>query len=221
MCRVVSPCEPCQSVLSVLSSESRQDKKGEKWAVPPRHVGAMSAAEGFGTSSSPGHSQGKVVQAPPAMCLATSRCQDKHSRQQTKQQYTLPHTLPRNACQSKPQTRHRQVSTCAPEPLLGWRRAPLHVALQPLLAPSATHMHAATSGPKPCTAAIVARPCTAPATAAMPPPGSPPPPSPPPGPAPPTRGRAVSLWALDGPSLHGCGDWCGATLCNTLSLYCS
>mgnify|MGYP001806991631 CR=1 FL=1 len=56
---------------------------------------------------------------------------------------------------AKTRTRHRPASTCAPAPLLGRRRAVLlHVAL---LAPSATHMHAATAGPR----AAAARPFAA------------------------------------------------------------
>ena len=65
------------------------------------------------------------------------------------------------ARQQRSQTRHRQVSTCAPAPFLWRRRALLlHVALPD---PSATHMHAATVGPRPCTAA---RSCAAAAAAA-------------------------------------------------------
>ena len=51
---------------------------------------------------------------------------------------------------AKTLTRHRPASTCAPAPLLGRRRAVLlHVAL---LAPSTTHMHAATEPRKATTA---------------------------------------------------------------------
>ena len=51
------------------------------------------------------------------------------------------------------------AATCAPAPLLGRRRAVLHVAL---LAPSATLMHTATARPR---ATATARPCAAAAAA--------------------------------------------------------
>ena len=105
----------------------------------------------------------------------------KHSRQQTQQQSILPHTVPCYARRQRPQTRHRQVSTCAPAPLLGRRRALLlDVAL---IACPRHHAHARRRcwaqgrrrrrrqtmrrrpAARPCTAAAAARPCTAAAAA--------------------------------------------------------
>ena len=98
------------------------------------------------STSSPGHSRGRFVQARPAMHPAAACCEGQ--AQQATNQTAMKSTPHRATLCSPAQTANQTpASACAPAPLLRRRRALLlHVALP---APSATHMHAATAGPDP------------------------------------------------------------------------
>ena len=132
-----------------VTSESVLPHQGKNGLSPHHHTRLRPKVSKH--ASSPGHSRGRFVQAPPTM-HPVARLATKH-KQSTSITVAF-HTL---CCarQQRPLTRHRQVSTCAPAPLVGRRRAfLLHVALP---APSAPHMLARAAGPRAAAAAGGAR----------------------------------------------------------------
>ena len=139
--------------------ESGSPSQEEKWAVPPRHVGAMSEAQGFRTTVP--HVldiAGIGSYRHPRLCVQPrSAVKHKHSKHRTTT-YMMCY-----ARQQRPQTRHWQASTCAPAPLLGRRHVTTWPCLPPLLRPCTPPLLG--RGPRPCAAATAARPCAVAAAA--------------------------------------------------------
>ena len=97
---------------------------------------------------------GSVVQAPPAMCPASSRCLAQQSANQTARTPTKHHAMLCPIAKTANQTLAGH-STCAPAPLLGRRRALLYARLNVALpAPSAARMHARPPGNDRCPCSV-------------------------------------------------------------------